>query len=156
MRKKILDLVQAKFSTRQNEAKLSLMEKSFLLATIGSVCFSLEQRSWSRFMLPITTKMGGTIRRRWHAVPCLIILLQKRRFTIIANGLLTSTQRCLLILTQVFSGGLTTEKSAGSTKELSNWSSTLQHHLTISARDIASRVNLVGSFMPSYRKAGCF
>ena len=80
----------------------------------------------------------------------------KRGFIRISKGLPTSTQQCFLTLTQVFSGGLTAEKSAGNTKALSKWSSTLQHLLTTSARDIASGVSLVGSFTPSYMKVGCF
>ena len=80
----------------------------------------------------------------------------KRGFIRISKGLPTSTQQCFLTLTQVFSGGLTAEKSAGNPKALLKWSSTLQHLLTTSARDVASGVSLVGSFTPSYMKAGCF
>jgi len=133
------------------------MEKvRFLLATVGSVCFPPQQWSRSCLTLLIATRMGAIIWRQWHAVPHLIIPLQKGGFIRLAKCLLTCTRGCLLTLTQVFSGGLTAEKSAGSAKELSKWSSTLQHLLITSTRDIASRVNLVGSFTPSYLKAGCF
>ena len=72
------------------------------------------------------------------------------------KGFLASTRQYFLTLTQVFSGRLIAEKSAGSTNDLSKSSSTLQHPLTTSERDIASGESLVGSLIPSYLKAGCF
>ena len=68
----------------------------------------------------------------------------------------TSTRKCLLTLTEEFSGELPAQKSAGRVKDSSKLSSTLQHLLTTSERDIGSEVNLVGSFTPSYLKARCF
>ena len=59
-------------------------------------------------------------------------------------------------LTQVFSGGLTTEKSDGSIKDLLKLSSTLQHLLITPEWAIASGESLVGYLVPSYLKAGCF
>ena len=59
-------------------------------------------------------------------------------------------------LTQVFSGGLTAEKSVGSTKDLSKLSCTLQHLLITSECAIVSGESLVVSLVPSYLKAGCF
>ena len=136
---------------------MDLMKKiRFLLATVEAICFPLQQRSRSCFMLLIVNRMGGIFCRGRHAVPCLIILLQKRKFIRTPESSSSSTRQCFLILTKDFSGGLTAEKSAGSTKEMSKWSSTLQHLLTTSAGDIASGVNLVGSFTPSYLKTGCF
>ena len=60
------------------------------------------------------------------------------------------------MLTQEFSGIIFAQKSAGRVKDSSKLSSTLQHLLTTSEPAIVSRVNLVGSFVPSYLKAGCF
>ena len=57
--------------------------------------------------------------------------------------------------TQTFSGGLCAEKSFGSVKDLSKLSSTLQHLLITSDWAIGSGDILVGSFVPSYLKAGC-
>ena len=70
----------------------------------------------------------------------------------IKKYLSTSTRQCFSTLTQVFSGGLTAEKSAGSTKDVSKLSSTLQHLLTTSERAIASGESMVGSCVPSYLK----
>jgi len=60
------------------------------------------------------------------------------------------------MLTQEFSGGFPAQKSAGSIKDSSKLLSSLQHLLTTSERAIDSGENLVGSFLPSYLKAGCF
>ena len=74
----------------------------------------------------------------------------------IKNAYLQVLDNVSQTLTQVFSGGLTAEKSAGSTKDLSKLSSTLHHLLTTSERAIASGESLVGSCVPSYLKVGCF
>ena len=57
--------------------------------------------------------------------------------------------------TQAFSGGFCAEKSVGIVKDLSKLSTTLQHLLITSDWAIGSGDILVGSFVPSYRKAGC-
>ena len=92
-----------------------------------------------------------------HIVPCLIIFLQKRQeFVRRSKTLSTSTWQHFSTLTLVFSGGLAGQKSAGSFKDLSKLSSTLQHLLIASEWAIASGDSLVGSFVPSYLMAGCF
>ena len=100
----------------------------------------------------------SNISRTWrHAVPCLIILLQKwQGFVRWLKTSSTSTRQYFSALTLVFSGGLAAQKSAGSFKDLSKLSSTLQHHLIPSEWAIASGDSLVGSFVPSYLKAECF
>ena len=87
------------------------------------------------------------------AVPCFIIILQKSGFIRISKGFSCKYSK---ILTQEFSGGFPAQKSAGSIKDSSKLLSSLQHLLTTSERAIDSGENLVGSFLPSYLKAGCF
>ena len=100
--------------------------------------------------------MGGIFWRRRHAVPRLIIFLIREDLLEGHKGLPTSTRQRIRTLTQVFLSGLTAKKSAGSTKDLWKSSSTLQHLLTTLEWAIASGESLVGSFVPSYLKAGCF
>ena len=118
--------------------------------------FPLQQSS--RSCLSLFAFIRSNISRsRRHAIPGLIILLQKRQGLVRRlQTLFKSTRQYFSALTLVFSGGLAAQKSTGSFKDLSKLSSTLQHLLVTSDWAIASGDILVGSFVPSYLKAGCF
>ena len=119
--------------------------------------FPLQHSSSSCLPLFAIIRRSSIYWSRRHTIPCLIIFLQKRqKFVRRSKTLSTCTRQCFSTLTLVFSGGLAAQKSAGSFKDLSKLSSTLQHHLIPSEWAIASGDSLVGSFVPSYLKAGCF
>ena len=119
------------------------------------VYFPLQQSSKSCLPPPAIIRRSSIFWKWWHAIPCLVIFLHMmQEFIKRLKTLSTSTrQHSSNSYLDLFRAA---EKSADSFRDLSKLSSTLQHLLTASEWAIASGESLVGSFVPSYRKAGCF